>query len=576
MTACSRWLCTPCISQSDALGDIVVVERVGEKAVRGLVVEGTSKFRRGSPRLHRHMVLQPFSFKLTIGEENRALPSQFDEREPKVLNEGCLSARSTSLPSESQGFENLELRLRLAVWDGDLDAVQAMLQEWPNLLAATPRRGRNSRERFNSQAALALAIRLQRLEIVCCLLDAGADILATDGDGWRLEAHVPRAFPDVDSLLSQAAMAAGMQRLADWKERAFVLADRLQDFPDCDLLLHWTFSTWLPVVGRLLPQDTVHVRKLGSRIRIDYTLKSVSGLNWEHGNCTMLACIDEDADVYFLDHDQRKVHTLENKLLRSHCTEQDRAKKQRRRTLKRGCLDTSKVRFQDTKQLATCGAFENCKVYQLDGLEYTTLVLPRLQGSQGTRVEEGKATASRWRNLMKFAKGLQGQRNSCSVSYASPDVLEFQATFPDCELANHRPTVEALPPPAVGQVRQISGNVLMSSDFPLSREQFVTIAEALSASDERYLSIKDFFQMSLPDGFPVKFTIPVVPALSATLSFNEAHIRAQDPEQFEVPDGFEEAVAILPSMSFRTSRSTTRPSFRSADSRAPRLTNNHE
>lgn len=171
------------------------------------------------------------------------------------------------------------------------------------------------------------------------------------------------------------------------------------------------------------------------------------------------------------------------------------------------------------------------------GLEYTTLVLPRLSGTRE------RDRASRWGGLMQIAKNIHSERGPGAAD-ASADILEFEAVFPDCERAGHRPTVEALPPACVAHVRRINANVLMSTDFPLTRQHFLAIADALSASDERYQTIKDFFDFfeSTPaDGFPVQFTIPVIPALSATLSFTQARIGEQDPQIFEVPADFKQA-----------------------------------
>lgn len=514
------------------------------------------RWRRGSPRLARNMLLQPASLKLlTAGEEKENLIlQQFSESVACMaalgINEYETSSRELDTceafrhipPLTEVAAAALQLRLRLAVWDDDLDTVLAVLQESPSLVANVT----CDPEDENAQAALSLAIQLRRLEIVQCLLEAGADILAGAGDGWRLEAHLPRAFPDSDVLLVDVAEAVGRQKWASWKENAVVLAERLRGFPDCDIALTWAFSTWVPAIGRLLPQDSVRVRKLGARLRVDYSLKSFSGLTWEQGHCSVLACPDKDGAVHFLDHDQAKVDSLERKLLRSHASVQERAKRQRRRPLKRGRLNGDNVTIEDSGLVANCGDFQNCKVYQMAGLEYTTLVLPRLAG---TRDKDG---ASRWKGLVQLAKGMSGERGP-GAGDGSAEMLEFETVFPDCQRASHAPVVEALPPASVAHVRRINADVLMSTEYPLTRNHFVAIADALAASDERYQTMKeffDFFETKLPDGFPVQFTIPVLPALSATLSFTEAKlVGEQDASLFDVPLGFREAKPNKPEAS---------------------------
>jgi len=567
---CPKWLCTSCIAVNQTPPEVIVVDLdKADKAVQGFVKQTDPRWRRGSPRISRNMVLQPATLKFLVRPDGCEEDLTWQQLSESVASLADLviaetnyepDARETFRLATSQGHQKtplteaaaaaMRLRLELAVWDGDVDVVRALLQEWPCLAASSTIERRDSAS-FSSdseeedrqsggsaQPAFGLAIKLRRLEIVHCLLEAGADMLAADRDGWRLEAHLPRAFPEADVLLAQAHELVGRQAWISWKERSLEIAERLRGLPDCDLTLSWAFSTWVPAIGRLLPQDKVRLRKLGARLRLDYTLKSFSGLSWEHGHCSVLACPDKDGAVYFLDHELEKIDNLERKLLRTDRTVQDRARKQRVRSLKRGHLTSDKVTFEDTGQTAACGDFKNCKVHELSGLEYTTLVLPRLAGTRG------KESGSRWKALVHFVKQLQGEAGS-STSDANADVLKFEAIFPDCEQAGHHATAEALPPSGIANVRRINANVLMSADFPLTLEQFVAIADALSVPDERYKTIKEFFEFlkyAPPDGFPVQFTIPVIPALSATLSFTEARLCDQDPALFEVPGGFVQAI----------------------------------
>jgi len=490
-----------------------------------------------------NLILQQFSESVAcmaaLGIQNENTCREVDARETFRLGAG---SESMKRPATESAAAALQLRLRLAVWDGDLDAVRSLLQEWPSLVAVASGADEwdytSESDAGDSQEALRLAIRLRRLDIVNCLLEAGADINVSDGDGWLLEAHLPRAFPDADLLLAQVAEAVGRRAWANWKERAVNLSKQLRSCPDCDLILSWAFSTWVPALGRLLPQDTVRIRKLGGCLRVDYTLKSFSGLSWDVGRCSVLVLPDEDGAIHFVDHEREKVDSLERKLLRSQATVQERARRQRRRSLKRGHLKGDGVTVTDSGQTADCGNFQNCRVYHMAGLEYTTLVLPRLAGTH-------EKESSRWKGLAQILKNIRTERGP-GAGDVSADVLRFEAVFPDCERGTHHATAEALPPSSVAHIRRIDANVLMSTDFPLSCQHFVAIADAMSASDERYATIKEFFgfcERALPDGFPVRFTIPVIPALSATLSFTQGRLCEPDAALFRLPDGFQQAKA---------------------------------
>jgi len=454
---------------------------------------------------------------------------------PQSCRGGCDGAaalgesESTALSSPNDGGNNsallvVDLRLHLAVWDNDLAMVQELVLQ-DGLLSMQDSCG---------HTPLGLAIRLRRLEIVRHLLEFNANILCRDADGFRLEAHLPRAFPEADALLAAGSAAVARQALDRWHAKALTLAEQLQALPDCEIALTWAFATWVPAVGRLLPQDTVRVRKMGPRLRVDYTLKNFSGLHWQHGSCSVLACPDAGGAVYLLDHDERTVDSVEQKLLRPPQSEEElteQATRQRRRALKRGELDSGDLVIQDLGRTAACGIFRKCEVFEMTGLKYRTMLLPRIRGLKAD------PAAAHWRPLLKLARGLQGDSGSAQDA-ADVEALAFADCFPGAAAEGHEATAEALPPAAVQHVRKLSAKVLMSKDFPLTRQQFMAIAEALSESDERYLAIKEFLETSFPRGFPVQFTIPVLPALSTTLSFTDARLCKHEPEVFHLPTGY--------------------------------------
>jgi len=47
--------------------------------------------------------------------------------------------------------------------------------------------------------------------------------------------------------------------------------------PDFSLKIKWEFSTWIPLVDllQLLPSDVYYIHKMGTSVRIDFTLKKI-------------------------------------------------------------------------------------------------------------------------------------------------------------------------------------------------------------------------------------------------------------------------------------------------------------
>ena len=77
--------------------------------------------------------------------------------------------------------------------------------------------------------------------------------------------------------------------------------------------------------------------------------------------------------------------------------------------------------------------------------------------------------------------------------------------------------------------------LLMSESFPLSKEAMVPIFEVLSFNLEQFEAIAAFWGTTLPSGFPVRFAIPVFPAVAALVTFGRCELGAPDAALFEVP-----------------------------------------
>ena len=75
----------------------------------------------------------------------------------------------------------------------------------------------------------------------------------------------------------------------------------------------------------------------------------------------------------------------------------------------------------------------------------------------------------------------------------------------------------------------------MSEGFPLQKEGMLAIFQVMSATDAQYDSLERFFSTRLPSGFPVRFALPVLPAISALVTFERCELKSPDAALFEIP-----------------------------------------
>ena len=82
--------------------------------------------------------------------------------------------------------------------------------------------------------------------------------------------------------------------------------------------------------------------------------------------------------------------------------------------------------------------------------------------------------------------------------------------------------------------------VHVCDSFPLPKEALLPIFQVMAATDGQYESLQRFFASTLPPGFPVKFSLPVLPAISALVTFDRCELVTPDAALFEIPAEYRE------------------------------------
>ena len=72
------------------------------------------------------------------------------------------------------------------------------------------------------------------------------------------------------------------------KQRKPEMINSLKKLGDFVVDLKWDFTSWLPLVSRILPSDICKISKKGACIRLDTTLVDFTEMRWERGDITFL------------------------------------------------------------------------------------------------------------------------------------------------------------------------------------------------------------------------------------------------------------------------------------------------
>uniref|UniRef100_A0A1B0D1N6 Uncharacterized protein n=1 Tax=Phlebotomus papatasi TaxID=29031 RepID=A0A1B0D1N6_PHLPP len=82
--------------------------------------------------------------------------------------------------------------------------------------------------------------------------------------------------------------------------------------------------------------------------------------------------------------------------------------------------------------------------------------------------------------------------------------------------------------------------VAMSKDFPLNVEMLLNVLEVI-APFKHFSKLREFVTLKLPSGFPVKIDIPILPTVTAKITFQKFEFRDNIPQSmFEVPETYVE------------------------------------
>ena len=122
--------------------------------------------------------------------------------------------------------------------------------------------------------ALHLAVMLGRREAVQLLLHHGAPVKLKNGQGWSplAEAISYGERQTIASLLRKLKQ----QTKAEMGGRRPDMIEALRNLGDFCLELKWDFSSWVPLVSRILPSDICRISKKGASVRLDTTLVDFS------------------------------------------------------------------------------------------------------------------------------------------------------------------------------------------------------------------------------------------------------------------------------------------------------------
>lgn len=162
---------------------------------------------------------------------------------------------------------------------------------------------------------------------------------------------------DDEFLLAQLFLRGEKQlfRLMEARQESFFKA--LEHLPDFEAEILLEAHSWVPMVSKILPSDTIRIYKRGSQLRCDSKLKGLDGVKWKRGKMShvfMGRHSDRPGHAVVVDHEGETFYDVTHALRHASVTSMDLGLQMLLTTpLSSSTLDSSKMAFRKRKDVTS-------------------------------------------------------------------------------------------------------------------------------------------------------------------------------------------------------------------------------
>ncbi|BES97735.1 Ankyrin repeat domain-containing protein [Nesidiocoris tenuis] len=435
--------------------------------------------------------------------------------------------------------------IHLLVWFNKFDELR-------DKLAAGVQPGDLEKKDCRGRTPLMLAVTLGQLELSNLLMEYGALVNTENNESWTV---VQEAVSTGDvELLRAVVECRDYQRYSSRVGGVPELLQKLKEAPDFYVEMKWEFTSWVPLVSRMCPSDTYKVYKQGSNVRIDTTLLGFDQNNWHRGNTSFifqgqtntvprpLRCnrsymfslnndSGEQAKIMEVDHETKQVFVEEMRVLSAAdmrlLTPYSRSITARLTApITTTFLDTDKISFERNKsgiwgwrqdKTETVNDYM-CKVFGASNVELVTKTRhEHLSEEDKIKYRSTKTPLQSFLGIAEHEERTPTPSEEYSQSGNPCHISAAEYFNPEVDLGNKD---IGRPKETTTKIQKFKATLWLSEEYPLSLpEQIMPIVDLMAISSSHFAKLKNFIQMQLPSGFPVKIEIPLFHVLNARITF---------------------------------------------------------
>uniref|UniRef100_A0A1A8QGI3 Ankyrin repeat domain 13C n=1 Tax=Nothobranchius pienaari TaxID=704102 RepID=A0A1A8QGI3_9TELE len=432
--------------------------------------------------------------------------------------------------------DELEFPVHECVYKGDVRRLSSLI-----------RTHSISQKDLHGNTPLHLAVMLGHKECALLLLAHNAPVKIKNAQGWS---PLAEAISYGDRQMITAILRKLKQQSRESVEdKRPKLLKALRELGDFYLEVHWDFQSWVPLLSRMLPSDACKIYKQGINIRLDTTLIDFNDMKCQRGDLSFIfngdapppqsfVVLDNEAKVYQrIHHEESEMETEEEVdiLMGS--------------DVYSATLSTKSITFSRSQigWLFREDKTERIGNFLADFYAVNGLVLESRKRREHLSEEDILRNKAIMESLSKGG-GISEQNfepaRRQSLTAPAPNTISWEEYI----------TAEPGKPPHLGRElmckeskKNFKATVAMSQDFPLGIESLLNVLEVI-APFKHFNKLREFVQMKLPPGFPVKLDIPVFPTITATVTFQEFRYDEFDESIFVIPAEYKEDPSRFPDL----------------------------
>ncbi|XP_046884216.1 ankyrin repeat domain-containing protein 13C-like isoform X1 [Hypomesus transpacificus] len=405
-----------------------------------------------------------------------------------------------------------------------------------------------SQKDVHGNTPLHLAVMLGHKECALLLLAHNAPVKVKNAQGWS---PLAEAISYGDRQMITAILRKLKQQSRESVEdKRPKLLKALRELGDFYLELHWDFQSWVPLLSRILPSDACKIYKQGINIRLDTTLIDFTDMKCQRGDLSFIFTGDAPPAQSFvvLDNEQKVYQRIHHEQESEMETEEE-VDILMSSDVYSATLSTKSISFSRSQigwlfredKTERVGNFV-ADVYAVNGL-----VLESRKRREHLSEEDILRNKAIMESLSKGGNLVEQNYEPArrpSLTAPAPNTISWEEYI----------SAEHGKPPHLGRElvckeskKNFKANVAMSQDFPLGIESLLNVLEVI-APFKHFNKLREFVQMKLPPGFPVKLDIPVFPTITATVTFQEFRYDEFDESLFSIPADYKEDPSRFPDL----------------------------